>query len=259
MEVLVSVTVLTILILAFGQVLASAQKLVNYSLAAARANAAANAIQFAIRQDLTSLSQGGFLRIEDNGNNDRIYFAAAGVSHSVAGGVTGENDAMGAVVGYGTCTAEGLDAGVPGNILWRGNWMLNNRTASAAADFAPWEFSDLWTNTGDLDAAIAAFPNNSVYAPDSLTSPPTTPAQMQLLWKYLALGCTEFNVDWSDGSGWAPPGTYTWKRTNTNLDTTSTYAWPAAIRFRMKLGGGDIDEEFGGDLIYEIIVPTALY
>lgn len=216
-ELLVSVAVLSILMLAFGMIVSGSRRLVSTSEGLMRANSTAEAIATAFRTEIRRASQNGFICIQTPnavGADSALFACTAGPSTSMTEESSSGNplSASGAVTAYGTC----LNDGQGGNILWRSSWLLhyNPPTADVAtSDYWKSDLADMQTaNRAAIDGMVNTLittvaAGKKVYIPDKLKSPPDSLDDVKLLWKYMAVGCYSrvpnepaFKVSWTDGT-----------------------------------------------------------
>lgn len=126
-ELLVSVGVLAIMILAFNLVLVPSQRLVSKSTTTMKVNNAAAAISDLLRDDLRQASQKGFLCItwgndtQTNELHPRLVFTAPGPARSLTSDVQG----AGRLVCVGV---------IPDSYLWRQGWIVPSLWAGDQAE-----------------------------------------------------------------------------------------------------------------------------
>ena len=230
-ELVVAVTLLSIMILCFGTVISQASKVVTVGENTIRANAAAAAISQIIKNDFRQISKNGFLCITQSvqGNQARVFFTIAGNVNSLTGGPSGN----GAIVGFGLDTTDTL--------FWRAAWVLNNCdkatpqiAPSAILDSLPLDLADIQkmprydtskanaTSLRGMDyytliralemgSANAGIPTNPTLAPrigdlSMLANSTTDSGRLQQLntsWKYLGQMCSNLSIQWTpDGVNW---------------------------------------------------------
>ncbi len=277
-ELLVSVTILLVMIMAFSTILSQSQKVVSGTQATLRANSAANAIAEVIRNDLRKVSKQGFLCITEVSGQPTLLMTSAGASNSIVGNATG----TGTVVSYGLCNNNSSTA--VNDVFYRQCWVLDQDPATTGLD--------KWNNDlGNLqilprfhatDFDIIELINTAVTgllanAPASLTVPATDISEINELWQALSIECTTLEIVWTDGTindagtpadlsddyvNWfgignvigdaaieeaASPYQALWTHHNQNN-------WPKAIKIRFTIRDDALPEEFQ-NMDYEVICP----
>lgn len=225
LELIVAVALLSIMILTFGTVISSVDKMVTVGEANIRSNATAAAISQVIKNDFRRLSQAGFLCITQSASNApgqaQIFFTTAGSTGSLTsradGSVPPSGD--GSVVGYGL---------VPGvKTLWRGAWIMNNCDKAVPAivpgptfDCLPLSFSDVQKMPRGLTSEPGALPGSwrvpamdyywmvrgiQTLAPKANADLPniTDVTQLGKSWLYMGQNCSNLSIMWTvDGVNW---------------------------------------------------------
>jgi len=276
-ELMVTVAILTMMILAVGRIITDSRDLVAASQTMIRGNQAAAAIAETIRRDLSRLSQGGFLCIDTESDGEPVLvFTTAGPTLSLRGRDTGN----GAVVCYGL--AEDID---DNGVLWRMGYVLNEDGGVAdthdgyTTDMGFWQSMLVDDVKGVFEARTTWFP---VPGDDEFQNPPRTLSNIERhLWKFLAEHCSALEITWTDGETdtddnlrwygrkWdADAGNYTTEsmpgvqdfetgdedyRVLWTNDIQSD--WPVAVRVKFKLGGENMPDQLD-DLEYEVICPV---
>jgi prepilin-type N-terminal cleavage/methylation domain-containing protein len=252
-ELMVSISIMAIIMLAFGGLMTRTNVVVTQGEKRMRADASASAISRLIRNDIRKMTKNGFLRM----SSDKLMFVIAGKTQSAFSEQSGD----GAIIIYGR------DEG--SNVLYRKILVLAKKAPTTAGK----EEVDclLWNNNGvrtPLDLAELQVMSTgkmteimdqvvSDIEDDSLAYPPRTLHQVtKTMWMVLAGGCKELKItsrstkknEWKDGGG-----------THTRHNQSS---WPAALKFKFKLSAdslvGAAIAEAGttsGDVEYEIICP----
>lgn len=199
-ELMVAVSLLCIMIVAFSMIVAEARKVVSTSQASLRANTAAVALEQAIRDDIRRATQNGFLCISTRGGQPAIYCATAGP----AGSMTDWADPT-LMKSNGKIVAYAVDA--TGNLV-RGSWLIRPEPNAwdSTKDF--WWSKDIADfqiiNKGALHAGIIAPLDvsdgsaNDVLA--NVTWPPTNSTQIANSWKFLAANVSGMTIQWTDGT-----------------------------------------------------------
>lgn len=302
-ELIVGVAILSIMILAFGIIMSESRKVVSVSQANMRGNSEAYAIAQTIREDIRHLTQNGFLCITERdvaglpAKAQTLVYTAANPSPSVTNSaIAGAN---GTVAAMGLCNNTKPATAGGGPVLFRASWLLSSTIGVTAADKdvffstagATSDLSMFQTAArGGLDSYITNILTTAGYVPSQVVCPPTTLAEVNELWKYLATNCTDLQISWMDGSVYpaaevAKAGQIRWFDRNAPKDSTWAaktiasgtveYAdaagnyralwthhdqtnWPVAIRIRFKLNDPNLAEQFRvSGVDYEVICPIA--
>ncbi len=149
-EMMVAVGILSLLILAFSQILGTTQQVVSEAQDLMRSNAKASAIENVIRPDMTQVSQQGFLAIiQDRMITESLSKPRGGrpfLVASLAGPTASKQTPLQAgssILVYGLCP-NAADEGADQRswILYRQNWLLPGGLLSG--DYPPTRISDIW-------------------------------------------------------------------------------------------------------------------
>jgi prepilin-type N-terminal cleavage/methylation domain-containing protein len=243
MELLVAVSIMVILILAFSTVLTESQKVVRVSQAKMYANTAAKAIEQVLRDDLRKLTQNGFLSIKDG---DKLVFTTAGITESVVGDAKG----TGGVMTYGKCynDAEGSSGGV----LFRQGWVLDKDTTHTGDDQWEKDFSEIQamdqTQMGEECTAILNATPKDI-ATEGLVVPPSNATEAEKMWMVLAANCASLKFEWFDRTD------DTWKGTDNIWTQHDQSNWPKAIKITFGISNPELPADFQSST-YEIICPV---
>jgi len=255
-EMLVSVAVLSVMVIAFSAVLSQTSKVVSGTQLAIRANSAAMSISDVIRRDMSQITKNGFLYIKSNGSdNDVLIFTSAGVYHSLTANAT----ALAIVPHYGLTNNQA--AGATGKILFRQGWLLaGDGTVSTTDDI--WDDGskniDFSSLQGMTVSEILALCGSMASSTINLTVPPQSLDDVGRMWRVLAPRVTGLSIKW----GTVSSGTITWNdATNgpsagaglwTRHDKTN---WPDLVRIRIMLDSAAF-EKAGlpkGNSVYEVV------
>jgi len=254
-ELMVSISIMSIIMLAFGGLMTRTNIVVTQGEKRMRADAAASAISRLIRNDIRKMTKNGFLRMSP----DKLMFVIAGKTQSAFSEQSGD----GAIIVYGRDEDS--------NVLYRkilvlakkaptteGNkvvdcllWDKDNAGTKKALDLAELQVMGTEKMTQIMDQVVAEIEK------DDLAYPPRRLSQLEgTMWMVLAGGCKELKItsrstkknEWKEGGG-----------THTRHNQSS---WPAALKFKFKLSSdslvGSAIAEAGntsGDVEYEIICP----
>lgn len=186
-ELMVSVTILVILIGAFGLIITQAQKVVNTGQTAMKANAISVALADAFRQDCRQITQNGFICLTQAANGTpQLFFSTAGATPSITGGPTG----MGAFVGCGICP------GGRSNVLWKTGWVLNQ---TSTGDGWQYDLADVQRlSRQNINSTVGTLSSTAV--PTNFAIPPQNLTDVGNLWQCLSTDCPLLAITWSDGS-----------------------------------------------------------
>jgi len=197
MELLVTVGIMVIMILTFGQILSSSQKAVSTSLKFMQDNTVATAVAQVIQME--KVSKMGFLCITQTTNNNppMLFFTTSGMTRSkIDSSVTGD----GGVSTYGLSNGN--------TVLFHQSWVLD--ATSPPADAWSTSFATIQT-TPRHDATVGVFDINDEVITNSLipatpqvmnniVMPPVTLGDATNLWQVLAEDCTALGIMWTDGT-----------------------------------------------------------
>ncbi len=207
-ELMVSMTILTAIILVVSTLLTNAQRAVNLSQSTITADADARTVVERIRADLAGLTTEGFLAIyTDTNGRQHLVFTAVGPYKSMIDSTI----ANAARIDYGRTGTSNK------NVLWRRATLLNAESAAATTnDHEKISLAEykVWSRK-DFDYALY----NEVVGPPrqydwpvggtvwfdcftnmpSIPLPPNSLADLEKLWPYLARPCRNLKIEWADG------------------------------------------------------------
>jgi prepilin-type N-terminal cleavage/methylation domain-containing protein len=205
-ELMVSITILTAIILIVSTLLSNAQRAVNLSQSTITADADARAVTGRIRADLAALTTEGFLAIyTDTNDRQHLVFTAVGSYKSMT-------EAVDPVVANAARIDYGRTGDSDKNVLWRRAVLLNGESGQPAttrgdmeeislADYKVWnrtEIDDsLYNAVGNYTWEAKTF--NCFVTPPVITLPPNSLADLDDLWPYLVRPCTNLQIEWTDG------------------------------------------------------------
>lgn len=214
-ELIVAVAVLSIMVLGFGQLLTSSQKVVKETQDNQRQNNVAQAVADVIRADLGKITKNGFLCITQRStytSHPRLLFTTAGMSPSKTDAVVGS----GGISVYGPVRLDlrdgfGFDTNCARGAMLRQGWVMSTDSVSGISDV--WN-TDLDTITSmtrvEMNELIG---NYSSSGPESgtllraisddhldLDWPPTDLNELKGLWQFLSTRNTAVDIMWTDGS-----------------------------------------------------------
>jgi type II secretory pathway pseudopilin PulG len=275
-ELLVSITILAMMILAFSTILVQSQRLVSVAQSTRRSYALSSSIARIIRSDVRRASQNGFLAITTGQDGTpRLILTAAGVAHSLLSDAKG----TGAFICYGLGDNA---ADAERKVLWRPAYVLNRfatpPSVSTDGDRLNLDLADL------QNLAKADDPNNpggltmdsvvdkiAGFDP-SLRVPPESLGDINELWQVLATDVKDnsLSITWTDGTadGYNNLNWYGIDpqhrdgpilrsgKTDIEIDTTGGYRalwthhdqtnWPRAIKIRFTTVDRNMPREFRG-------------
>ncbi len=202
MELMVTIGIMAIMVLAFGQIISTSQKAVSTSQAASRTTAAAAAIEKVIRDDLRKITRNGFLCITHDGDPThapRLVALTAGITPSKTSSSVGN----GGIVALGLCD-NFFYSPATRDVLYHQAWVL-------AADGTHVVGSDVFEKgLGDFVRQPRDFIN--ILAGSIAFSEPGSPLRMPIriparsidditaLWQVLADKCDNLSIMWTDGT-----------------------------------------------------------
>lgn len=251
-ELLVSLAVMSIIIVAFGTIMTQTQKVVDKSNTLMQANATASAVAQVIREDIASLYKDGFL--DTHGGTVCMDFTAVGTYRSVFDPNVCSNAAR---IFYF------LDPNAPTDpnkqTLFRCAFLLCPQGPPSGGPDANGDdvlYNRYLTCYQDGNSGVYGLDLSNMWGsqfPSPVTLPITEPNQVDKAWPVLATKCTRFAVSFlnpntgkwdsnsSNGYAWVPsnPSSPTW--------------WPRAIKVEFRLKTGDRLQDF---IDYEVICPV---
>ena len=240
MELMVSVAIISMILLAFGGLLSQSERAVTKSERLMRSNAAASAISRLVRSDIRKITKNGFLRVSDS----TLAMVIAGETQSVFDGTkTGD----GAIIVYGRHGAS--------NVLYRKVIILSKGSGTGIVDCLDKSLAELQVMGSDemktLIDGLTAAPSDMAYPPVSLTQVRDTS------WMVLAGDCTGLSVTQR------PPGKSSWEGGNTTYTRHNQTNWPDAVKFKFTLKPGVLmsdaiadDPDNSANFHCEIICPV---
>ncbi len=206
MELLVTVGIMVIMILTFGQILSSSQKAVNVSQTAMRTGSAGSAIEKVIRDDLRKITKNGFLCItQASDGSPRLVAVTAGVTPSK----TGTDIGNGGIIALGLC--DNLAGSLP--IFYHQAWVLagSGGTPGVGSDILNYDMESVVRlprhDASNYDMNELAEFVGLTWAPPSSDTPnrsislPTSDIDdVVALWQVLASESYALSIQWTDGT-----------------------------------------------------------
>ncbi|MBC8374359.1 MAG: prepilin-type N-terminal cleavage/methylation domain-containing protein [Planctomycetes bacterium] len=242
LELMVAVSIMAIIMLAFGGLLTQANLVVTEGEKRMRADAAASAISRIVRGDIRKITKNGFLRVSSN----KLVLVTAGRMQSSFGNYSGD----GAIIVYGRHDAS--------KVLYRKILILSKDAPDGIVDCLRWNNAGMSLaelQVMDIDE-MTALANYVAQDPPSMAYPPQTLSQVSTMWIVLAGDCTELNISQRQ------PDNDSWN-SNTTCTRYSQANWPDAIKFKFKLephtlmSAAIADNELSNDQVtYEILCPV---
>ena len=233
-ELLVSVTILVIMLLAFGTILTQGQKVVSRSQRIIRANAQAAAIAQVFRRDMGGITTDGFLYI---GSDDApaMVFTAVGSFTSQTSSLTPTPQANAAVI----CYSGGNDSstGAQGKILCREAHLLTKPASAPAWNVTTSDITNLYLSDIQMEAP-GATPDNIRAKFGGHASIPTLPTNLtdaQNTWSILVNGCTDVEITYR------VKGDTTWSDAAKTWTSDDVNDWPVAVKLSFKLSDKDYE------------------
>ena len=214
-EMLVSVSILTVMILSFSTILVQSQRVISVAQTSRRSHAMAFALARVIRGDFRRISQDGFLAICNRTGTDEplMVFTTAGATQGAC------SDARGGagLVCYGMWSnASATDP--THKILWRPQYVLSQFAPGGNAlslnapsqpermnmDFASIE---VWprretTSTPSVIDSLVEIPyaiGGWTQPTPTIRVPPKNGNDISQLWQVLVTECSKLSVTWTDG------------------------------------------------------------
>ncbi len=291
-EMLVAVSVLAVMILAFSSILVQSQRFITTAQRSRRSFQLASSLARIIRTDLRRASQQGFLAIATDGEGrPMLMFTAAGISHTVT---THIGHGTGMFICYGQ--VDNNADGANGDILWRPGYVLVDPAGASEDD----PEGDRWRlglpelqamSMNDLNDLINGISGLANAAGSELRVPPDDVDDIDQLWQVLAHDVDHLSITWTDGRTTDAGGNLVWfgvdsqrepqavLRAADDVTLSAEYKnvveydaynsgsnyravwtnevqplWPKAIKIRFLIRDEDMPEEFAErGLYYEVI------
>lgn len=241
-ELLVAVTILVIMILAFGSILSQGQTVVAKSQRMIRKNAQAAAIAQVFRRDVGSITADGFLHVGSS-DTPALVFTATGsyVSRTSRSGVVPPKGNA-AVICYSTGPDESSTS-APGKVLCReahilakppglpGTW--TPRRSDVMRMYLSHIQMKSKSPNGDPSYLVRKFGQHAgIYTlPKSIT-------HVKDSWPVLVAGCEDVRVEYrsaAPNSTWISGGGKTWTFEDRDKPPTDADAWPVALKLSFKI------------------------
>ena len=208
-EMLVAITVLTVMILAVSAIMTQSQRFISIAQASRRSHRTAASIARIIRADLRRISQDGFLCITRVRSANRyvplLAFTTAGISHTIAYTGPGTRSASGSLVCYSeienSCPPTERSAAY---LLWRPEYVLIGDGSGAEMDrygvglthMLRWKRGEFHSNV--INGGVRALRDDA--EDDDIAVPiGQNYATIGRLWQILARDCEQLGIMWTDG------------------------------------------------------------
>jgi len=280
-EMLVSIAILSVMILAFSSIMVQSQQFVTLAQSSRRSHATAASIGRVVRRDLRRASQNGFLAIISDDGNPLMILTAAGVAYSITDGGA-QSTGTGSLICYGSCSNNAPNAS--GSILWRPAYILAGAGTPETDDVLAYDLSELQSNVNVTARTI--IDRIKEKCPTDLAVPPEKLEHIEGLWQVLAHGCKHLSIMWTDGTtsttgsdtgnlnwygiGYNNNGTSYVNRSSIagiedpNESTGSNYYalwthedqsnWPQAVKVRFQLQNNDLPKNAFGERAFDFEV-----
>ena len=204
-ELLVSVGVLSVMILAFSTILTQSQQFISLAHASRRSHALAASIARIIRRDIRQISQDGILAITtaDDGSPMLIVTAVGPASSIMADTEAVSSTAR--LICYGEADNNASNKVKGTRLLWRPSYVLvgDSATGGLAADCLDLSLGMLKAMTREqihtrvIDQEIGGL---NAAANTQLRVPVENDlAGIEDLWQVLAAGCSDLSITWTNG------------------------------------------------------------
>ena len=258
-ELLVTLAIIAIMILAFGTILSSTQNVVSTSQGMMRANAAAEAIGRTIRLDVQRVTKDGFLALR----NGRLAMVTGGAFSSLrSGSIADDNmniDSKASGFGDAQMVLYGLVENPARNdiarpILARKAYILDGETGvSNAEDIYNRNLPYFWSlSEAAMEDEILAFADA---LPDKIRIPAENNFEsIDKLHMVVSDGIKDFSISYALANEFDGQGNILWKNDDRIWTHRDRNNWPVALRFRFKIVDPALPEEFTeNQLVYEVI------
>ena len=208
-ELMVAMTILIVMVLAFATILTQSRKVVSGAQATIRSNITTAAIALTFREDLRRATQHGFLCITQDLNGvPQLIVTEAGPTPSKTTDVVG----TAGMTSYGLCNNTVAANNRP--ILYFQRWVLTPEVRPAPSDvFSTYDLGNIQILPRFVVGLSGGYPNDindlisylyGTFSPDlpayELSVPPRTLPEIQRLWQVLAADVQALSIMWTDGS-----------------------------------------------------------
>jgi len=243
-EMLVTITAMSLIVAAFGNILVQCKRVVTVSHRTMRANHRVAVITESIRRDFRRLSRDGFLYLGSSGGNGTIVLTTGDATESVLGDAKG----LGSFVAYGLTTSSTSDEMSP-TVLWRPEYIFTDDESGSYPDTD----KGLGFNVTmqDLRAESAggfqSLATSVIGRKGPVPMPPESMSDAGELWQVLTDKVVEFKVAWTDGRTEAgdPVGDFVWTEGGSDLWTArSLHNWPMAVKVSYRIEDDDWPEGY---------------
>lgn len=273
-ELMVAMAIIVIVVLAVGQIMTSAQKVVAIGQANMRSNGKIGALKSIVRDDLRRITKMGFLYLDSYQNGgvpaSRLIFTTAGPSDTITGSGTG----CGGESMYGLRSVNNTTD----KVLVRVQRVLGAAPPAAPAtdDYVVADFSYYQTcvhSAADVDDAFMGL--NPAYLTGGLNvlqQDLTATDITQNCWRVMTTKVTRLEVSWTDGAlngsdlKWyggaagTPSGDARYAAVETGngsnykarWSNANPNDWPKAIKYVITM---DDEAHTGTPMTYEVICP----
>ncbi len=249
MEMMVSITILAGMVMAFNIILSQSQRVVIQTQRRIRANAAAMAISQVIRRDVQNITKNGFLHID--AGQGLLAFSAAGVAESVTGDAKGNAS----IIAYRLCTNSVTSQK---DVLCRIGIVLTRDATTTSSPLWPTgdrlqlELADIQTyiTNGQLNANVIT-PLNGLL---NVSLPPGNASDVADLWKVLTYHGARLNSEYGTRNA---TGAITWQGGTQTWDYRNQDNWPVAVKIKFTLAPNALERKAIVSATYEVVCPIA--
>jgi len=205
-ELLVAVAVLSIMVLGFGQLLTSSQKVVKETQTNQQQNSVAQSIADVIRADLGKLTKNGFLCITQTSNwfsRPRLIFTTAGVIPSKTHAVVGTGGIS--LYGHADMDVSSGYSHIYSEIMLRQGWVMSTDSVTGVSDVWNTDLETITTmdreDLNDLIGNCGLTSGTLIEAADfTLDYPPTNLTDIESMWQILSTQNASVDIMWTDGT-----------------------------------------------------------
>ncbi len=214
-ELLVSISILTIIILLFSTIISQSQELVSASTKTMRGNSEISAVVSVIRNDLRSITKQGFLCITETNGSPVMFFTKVGPTQSLTSPIRSNATC----VSYGMVPNQAV--GATDSILWRQGWILRDmggspvpqdiwdRDLASLQDCSIANQHRIFSNAGitcpqpdnhiRINELIFAIPSTIPADSSAIKIPAQTLTEINALWQCLINNSNSLQITWSNG------------------------------------------------------------
>ncbi|MHC4984579.1 MAG: PulJ/GspJ family protein [Planctomycetota bacterium] len=243
-EMLVTVTAMSIIVAAFGSILVQCKRVVTMSYRTMRANHRVAVITESFRRDFRRLSRDGFLFLSSSGGSGAISLTTGDATESVLGDAKG----LGSIVAYGLTTSSTLDGGQP-SVLCRPEFIFadDDSASYADTDTALGINVTMQNLRAESVAGYRGLADKALNTIGPVPMPPDDMSDADQLWRVLSDKVVEFGVDWTTGKAGSgdPVGDFIWQPASSDIWTArNLHNWPMAVKISYRIEDEDWPEGY---------------